>query len=140
MEQVAVLVQRVVAGAGAAGPHGDPLQGGCAAEVDGFGVVGDHELAELVGVGAEANHANAGVEGCTHTHEGRAGVFEAAGEHAEYAAGVLVGVFVGDFDEFAVVFAFENAQGGLVGVEGFGYAQVVEFDVSGADAVAGACR
>ena len=140
MEQVAVLVQRVVAGAGATGPHGNPLQGGCAAEVDSFGVVGDHELAELVGVGTKANHADAGVEGCTHTHEGCAGVFEASGEHAEHAAGVLVGVLVGGFDEFAVVFAVENAQGGLVGVEGFGHAQVVEFDVSGVDAVAGACR
>ena len=51
-----------------------------------------------------------------------------------------MGVLVGYFDEFAVVFAVENAQGGLVGVEGFGNAQVVEFDVSGVDAVAGACR
>ena len=90
MEQVAVLVQRVVAGARAAGPHGNSLQGRCAAEVDGFGVVSDHELAELVGVGAEANHTNAGVEGSTHTHEGCTGVFEASGEHAEYATGVLV--------------------------------------------------
>ena len=139
VEQVAVLVQRVVAGSGAAGPHGDPLQSGCAAEVDGFGVVGNHELAELMGVSAEANHANAGVEGCAHTHEGCAGVFEASGEHAQYAAGVLVGVLVGYLDEFAVVFAVEDAQGGLVGVEGFGNAQVVEFDVSGVDAVAGAC-
>ena len=45
VEQVAVLVQRVVAGSGAAGPDGDPLQGGGATEVDGFGVVGNHELA-----------------------------------------------------------------------------------------------
>ena len=45
VEQVAVLIQRVVARAGAASPDGDPLQGGGAAEVDGFGVVGNHELA-----------------------------------------------------------------------------------------------
>ena len=45
VEQVAVLVQRVVARARSAGPDGDPLQGGGAAEVDGFGVVGNHELA-----------------------------------------------------------------------------------------------
>ena len=91
-------------------------------------------------VGVEADHAHAGVEGCAYAHEGCTGVFEASGEHAQYAAGVLVGVLVGYFDEFAVVFAVENTQGGLVGVEGFGHAQVVEFDVSGVDAVAGACR
>ena len=102
--------------------------------------MGDHELAQLVGVGVEANHTHAGVESGTHAHEGCAGVFEASGEHAEYAAGVLVGVFVGYFDKLAVVFALEDAQGRLVGVEGFGNAQVVEFDVSGVDAVAGACR
>ena len=102
--------------------------------------MGDHELAELVGVGTEANHTNAGVEGSTHTHEGCAGVFEASSEHAEYAAGVLVGVLVGYFNEFAVVFALKDAQGGLVGIEGFGNAQVVELNVSGVDAVAGACR
>ena len=45
VEQVAVLIQRVVARAGAASPDGDPLQGGGAAEVDSFGVVGNHELA-----------------------------------------------------------------------------------------------
>ena len=38
VEQVAVLVQRVVARARSAGPDGDPLQGGGAAEVDGFGL------------------------------------------------------------------------------------------------------
>ena len=45
VEQVAVLIQRVVARARSAGPDGDPLQGGGAAEVDGFGVVSNHELA-----------------------------------------------------------------------------------------------
>ena len=91
-------------------------------------------------VGVEADHAHAGVEGCAYTHEGCTGVFEASGEHAQYAAGVLVGVLVGYFNEFAVVFALKDAQGGLVGIEGFGNAQVVKFDVSGVDAVAGACR
>ena len=41
------------------------------------------------------------------------------GEHAQSRMGVLVGVLVGYFDEFAVVFAVGTRRGGLVGVEGF---------------------
>ena len=45
VEQVAVLIQRVVAGSGATDPYGHPLHCGGSGEVDGLGVVGNHELA-----------------------------------------------------------------------------------------------
>ena len=81
---------------------------------------------------------NAGVESGTYAREGSARVFRGSGEHAEYTAGVLAGVSRRVLPmSCGSLRAREDAQGGLVGVEGFGNAQVVEFDVSGVHAVAG---
>ena len=93
-----------------------------------------------MGVRAKTHHAHAAVERSAHTHQSCARVFEAAGEHTEHSASVLMGVGIGNLEGIAEVLSFHDAHGGLNAGGGFRHAQGVELYVAGVLAVDGSER